>query len=65
MQDRQQLLDLLDEEMYMEDEERELALFEGEEVTILKTYTRNRTKIALIQTQLDERFEVYCELLDH
>ena len=64
MEDRQQLLDLLNEDIDFEDQDKKLAFFEGEEVIILKSYTRNRAKIALIQTQTNERFEVYYELLD-
>lgn len=52
-----------DLDMYDEDD-LQTAYFEGDEVKILKVCIRNKSKIALIETQLQERFEVYYELLD-
>ncbi len=64
MKDRQELLELLDDDMDIDYEEKSTAFFEGEEVIILDTYLRNRKKVTLIQTQTNDQLEVYSELLD-
>lgn len=51
-------------EHYNIDIDEDTATFGGEEVIVLKTYTRAKRRVALIRDQTGEEFEVYTDLLE-